>query len=226
MAEGRQTGASNKPWWWEWFRLALEAVTVGALIVSVVVYWRMSNTYEAQLAEMQKTNEGMLQERKAAADARSEDSAQHAKERAEDAKTAADAKKTAEDANKRANDVTKRLLEIQGKLDTVRSEIISINSAFVESFDGAVTSAYKNISNNNDKLKDFAQSILEQRKILRNKAAVVQENMTIITQALDSLIDELDHEINTTPLNAERVKTLIRMIYEEKSQIEARWETL
>ena len=100
---------------------------------------------------------------------------------------------------------------------------MSVNSAFIVSLDDAVTNAYKNSSNNNNnKLKDLSKSILDQRKTLRDKVGVVQENMTIISQALNALIDELDHEINANRMNAERVKTLLRMIYEEKGQIESR----
>ena len=187
MAEAGQSGASKKSWW-EWVRLALEAVTLGALILTLIVYWRMSNTYEAQLATAQQANVMTQQALDANAKARSEDSAQHDKERAEDKQNTAEANKRADDANKRANEVTQRLLEIQGKVETVRFEIMTITSAFTESFDGAVTNAYKNISDNNSKLKDLAQSILDQRKTLRDKAAVVQANMTIITQALE-LVD-------------------------------------
>jgi hypothetical protein len=222
MAETGQSGASKKSWW-EWARLAGEALTLGLLIYTASLYWRMSNTYEAQLATAQQANVMTQQALDANAKARSEDSAKHDKERAEDQKNTDDANKRADDANKRANEVTQRLLEIQGRVETIRFEIMTINSAFTESFDGAVTNAYKNIpNNNNNKLKDLAQSILDQRKTLRDKAGVVQANMTIIIQALDSLIDELDREINANPMNAERVKTLLRMIYDEKGQIESK----
>jgi hypothetical protein len=231
MTDSGQSGAGSKPA--TRTRLVLEILTLVALVGSVGVNIGMWRTYGDELAEMRVTNTKMQQAQNDTEKAREEDSAQHARERAEDQrradaadKRADDADKRATDENARANEAVKQLLEAKTKAETVRIELANIRSGFTQAFDDAVTTAYKSPWDKltKDQLKDLAQTVVAQRKTIRDKTQVVQTNMTVVYEAVDSLIDELEHELTLSPPNPDKVKSLLKMIYDEKDKIVGRVE--